>query len=189
MYLLMAKNIVFILFPLVFLFSSCEKRRTPISYELPKDYTGWVTVKFEKKNAPRLQNTSGSYYIKISDDGFAETSSKVEEGWATDEYYWMDNGRKVYLTQNSGENTANIHAESYHTMGFQNFVSPDTLEVGKEVTLPDGGKVTRLDNKGGVKFESGRYLLYTFYVTKKLEDMWDFPNNHLPPISKEHETW
>ncbi len=169
--------------------SSCEKRRTPISYELPKDFSGWVTVKFEKKNAPRLEKVEGKYYIKISNDGFAETSSKVEDGWAADEYYWMDGSKKEYLTQNSGENTSFIHAERFKTLGFQDFVSLDTLEVGKEVTLYDGSKVTKLDIKGGVRFESGRFLLYTFYVSKKLEDMWDFPNNHLPPISKEHETW
>ena len=189
MKLFTAKKAFYFLLLLVFLFSSCEKKRTPISYELPKDYTGWVTVKFEKKNAPKLQKTDGKYYIKISDDGFAETSSSVEDGWATDEYYWMDNGKKVYLTQNSGDNTANIHAEAYKSLGFQEFVNTDTLESGKEVILPDGGKVTKLDNKGGVKFESGRFLLYTFYVTKKLEDMWDFPNKNLPPIPKEHETW
>lgn len=180
---------IFFLLVLVFLFSSCEKRRTPISFELPKDYSGWVTIKFEKKYAPSLKKIDGKYYIKISDDGFAETSSQVEEGWAADEYYWMDGDKKIFLTQNSGENTSNIHSEKYGTLGFQNFVNIDTLEIGKEITLYDGGKVKKLDNNGGVSFKSGRYLLYTFYVSKKLEDMWDFPNNHLPPIPKEHETW
>jgi hypothetical protein len=48
--------------------------------------------------------------------------------------------------------------------------------------------VTKLDDKGGISTKSGRYLLYKFYVSSKLEDIWDF-NNNLPPVPKEHEEW
>jgi len=175
---------------ITFFFASCSgvKRRVPISYELPKGFTGWVTVKYEKQNAPPLERIGGRYIIKISGDGFAETSSKFEDGWAADEYYWLDGGKKVLLQQNTEDKTSRIFGESYSNISYDKFVNPDTLQVGKEITLPDGGKVTKTDDKGGISFKTGRYLLYKFYVNDKLEDIWDFGNN-LPPVPKEHEEW
>ena len=171
------------------MFSSCGKKiRTPISYELPKGYTGWVTVKYEKQNAPPLEKNDGRYLIKISKDGFAETSARMEEGWAEDEYYWLDNGKKVVLSQYTEDKTSRIFGESYSNIGFDKFVDPDTLQIGEEIILPDGGKVTKLDDKGGISFKSGRYLLYKFYVSGKLEDIWDY-GNQLPPVPEKHEEW
>ena len=170
-------------------FSMCRQKRTPISYELPKGFSGWVTVRYEKPNAPPLVQNSEWYHIRISDSGFAETSSVLENGMATDVYYWMDGENKVVLPEYTSENTAMIHAEVYSSVGFENFVSLDTLEIGKEITLPDGGKVTRLDDKGGVSAKSGRYLLYRFYVSEKLKNIQSFANYELPPLPKEHEKW
>jgi hypothetical protein len=179
-------NILFL--QCMFLLSSCEKQRTPISYELPKKYVGWVTIKYEKPGAPPLEKIEGKYHIKINENGIAETSSKVEDGMAEDEYYRMDNGKKVIVEQYSENNTSMIHSDYYVTLGFQEFVKLDTLPVGEQVTLPDGGKVTRLDDKGGVKFKSGRYLLYHFYVSQKPENLDEY-KNHLPPLLPEQEKW
>ncbi len=180
-------GILFLLCLLIF--SSCEKKRTPISYELPKGFVGWATVKYEKKNGAPLEKIDGMYRIRIAADGFAETSTRVEDGMAEDEYFYMDGGKKIILTQYTDKNTSMIHGENYSTLGFQNFVKLDTLPIGKEVNLTDGGKVTRLDDKGGVSFKSGRYLLYHFYVSEKLEDVHDFDNNKLPALPLNHEIW
>jgi hypothetical protein len=171
------------------LFSSCEKKRTPISYELPKNYVGWATVKYEKPNAPPLEVIDGKYHIKFSPRGFAETSSKVEDGLAEDEYFWMDGDKKVNLPQYTDKNTSMIHGDSYSTIGFQNLVKVDTLPIGKEVTLFDGGRVTKLDDKGGVSFKSGRFLLYHFYVSQLPQDVDTFANKYMPPLPPEHEIW
>jgi len=172
-----------------FLFSSCDEKRTPISYELPKDYTGWVTVKYEKKNAPLLEITNGMYHIKISSSGIAETSSQVENGAAEDEYFWMDSNKKVILQQYSEDQKTMIHEDNYSTVSYQSFVKLDTLTVGKEITLPDGGKVTRLDDKEGVSFQSGRFLLYHFYVSWRPESIDFFKDNSLPPLPADQQTW
>ncbi len=173
---------------LLTIFSSCEKRRTPIVYELPFGFSGWVTIKYEKKDALPLKEENGVYHIKISPEGFAETSSKVEDGTAVDEYYWMEGDKKIVLEQITGNNKSKIHGGSYTALGYQNFVKLDTLPIGKEITLYDGGKITRLDDKGGVRFNSGRYLLYHFYVSENLEDVTTF-DNHLPPLPPNHEVW
>lgn len=179
---------IFIFSVFIILFNGCEKKRTPISYELPKKYFGWVTIKYEKPGAPPLEKIDGKYHIKINERGFAETSSKVEDGVAEDEYFWMDNGKKVMVEQYSENNTSMIHSDYYVTPGFQEFVKLDTLPVGEQVTLPDGGKVTRLDDKGGVKFTSGRFLMYHFYVSAAPEDL-DLFKKEIPPIPPEHEKW
>jgi hypothetical protein len=188
---IMAKHkFIFIYLTLMlFIFASCQKNRTPISYELPKDFSGWVTVKYEKPNAPKLEQVDGKYRIKISPDGFAETSSRVEDGWAEDEYFRMNGNEKFILPQYTEDKKTMIHAEGYGSIGSDKFVKIDTLPIGKEITLIDGSKIKKLDDKGGMSFKSGRYLLYTFYVSAKPEDIWDFSNNHLPPAPKEHENW
>jgi hypothetical protein len=175
---------------MLFIFlTSCQKKRTPISYELPKDYSGWVTVKYEKPDAPKLEISDGRYHIKISPDGFAETSSRVEDGWAENEYYWMNGNEKFILPQYTEDKKTMIHAERYGSLGSDKFVKLDTLPLGKEIILVDGSKITKLDDKGGMSFKSGRYFLYMFYVSRKPEDIWDFTNNHLPPIHPSHEKW
>jgi len=170
-------------------FTSCEEKRTPISYELPKNYVGWVTVKYEKKNVPELKSVDGKYLIKISNDGFAETSSRIENGWASDEYYWMDGDKKVVLEQYTEDKKSMIHGEVYVTSGSNDFVNPDTMQIGREYTLFDGSKVTKTDDKNNMSFKSGRPIMYRFYVSRKLEDIWDFSNYHLPPLPKEHEKY
>lgn len=173
----------------IVLFSSCEKRRIPIAYELPINYTGWVTVKYEKPGAPPLKESDGYYKIKISENGFAETSSKIEDGWAEDKYYWMEGEKEYRLSQYTEDKTSMIHGETYHDADYRNFVNPDTLQTGREYIMYDGSRITKLDDKGGMSFKSGRHLLYTFYVSEKPEDIWDFSNQHLPPIPEEHLNW
>lgn len=190
MYLLYHKILFFIILPICcFFLFSCSEKRTTVSYELPKDYVGWVTVKYEKPNAPPLELVNGKYHIKISPSGIAETSSKVENGFAEDEYYWMDGDKKVVLQQYSEDQTTMIHGDNYASVSFQIFAKLDTLPIGKEITLPDGGKVTRLDDKGGVSIKSGRFLLYHFYVSWRPESIDYFNNNNLPALPPEQQTW
>jgi hypothetical protein len=181
-------QLILLALSLVF-FSSCEKKRTPTAFELSRGYTGWVTVKYEKQNAPPLETADGYYKIKISDSGFAETSSKIEEGWAQDKYYWMNGDNEEVLPQYTDDKTSMIHAEVYRNADFKNFVNPDTLQTGKEYILFDDSKITRLDNNGGISYQSGRYLVFTFFVSNKPENVWDFPNTKLPPIPPEHKNW
>ena len=76
------------------MFSSCGKKiRTPISYELPKGYTGWVTVKYEKQNAPPLEKNDGRYLIKISKDGLAFLRVLQKH-----QHEWKKGGQKTNIT-------------------------------------------------------------------------------------------
>ncbi len=190
MFLKRMKNLLLLIFTVSMVFlCSCRKTRTPVSYELPNGYSGWVTIRFEKPGAPPLEFADGRYKIKISENGFAETSSGIEDGWAEDRYYWINDGEEHILPQYMTGNKSMIHSETFKNAGYTSFVNPDTVPLGKEINLYDGSSFTKLDDNGGLSYKSGRYLLYIFYVSAEPEDMWDFSNNSLPPIPPEHQMW
>jgi uncharacterized protein DUF6843 len=164
----------------------CEERRTPNAYELPKNFSGWVTIRYEKPNAPALEKIDGFYLLRVNHSGIFETSSKVAIGMASDEYYWYDGEQKIILPQSSDSNTTRIHAHTYGSADVTNFVRTDTLPVGVEVELYDGSKYTRLDDKGGMSYKSGRFLLEHFYVSAKMEGYWDF---NPPAMPDNHSKW
>jgi len=165
---------------------SCGNKRTPNAYELPKDFTGWVTIKYEKPNAPVLEKINGSYLLRINYSGFFETSSRMEIGMASDEYFWYNRTEKIILPQSSDSNTTRIHAHTYSNADVTNFVKTDTLPVGVEVVLYDGSRYTRLDDKGGMSYKSGRFLLEHFYVSAGMEGYWDF---NPPAMPESHTKW
>jgi hypothetical protein len=67
--------------------------RTPSVYELPDGFTGWVLIEFEKTNYPPVPKQNGKLIFKIGKDGRLFTSSKLEQGWARDEYYYVGTTR------------------------------------------------------------------------------------------------
>src|SRR5438309_134376 len=63
-----------------------EKTRTPVVYEIPSGYVGWVRIDFEQPDAPALPVRSGERIIRIPTSGMLRTSSPFETGVAKDEY-------------------------------------------------------------------------------------------------------
>jgi hypothetical protein len=65
------------------------QRRTPIEYQIPDGYQGWVRVRWAVPGAIPLAR-SGSYLVVAVDaQGNAVTSSPVEDGWARDRYLYI----------------------------------------------------------------------------------------------------
>ncbi|SRR6266478_5115398 len=74
-------------------FGGChEKQRRPNKYLIPQDYTGWVRINYNVKNAAPIPIDDGFYLVKFPRTGLADTSSEAEEGWAGDEYYYYSDG-------------------------------------------------------------------------------------------------
>jgi hypothetical protein len=82
-------------FVCVIAFTACEARRTACVYEVPEGFTGWVFIEFENDGCPPLQNKDGKLVFHLGKDGRLCTSSKMEVGWAKDEYYYVGNSRTV----------------------------------------------------------------------------------------------
>jgi hypothetical protein len=76
-------------------FAGCAKRRMPCVYEIPEGFTGWILVEFERTDCPPLPQRNGKLLLAIDKNGRLCTSSKIEEGWAKDEYYYVGASRRA----------------------------------------------------------------------------------------------
>lgn len=82
----------------VFTSMACaDKERRPDRYLIPDGYVGWVRINYEVDAAPALPLEDGYNLIKISPDGLLNTSSGIEEGWATDEYFYYSGDKRQKL--------------------------------------------------------------------------------------------
>jgi hypothetical protein len=75
--------------------ASCEQARTPCVYEAPEGFTGLVLIEFERSDCPPLQKKDGKLIFHFGKDGRLCTSSRMEEGSAKDEYYYVGNSRAM----------------------------------------------------------------------------------------------
>jgi hypothetical protein len=73
--------------------TSCVKTRTPCVYELPERFTGWVLITFDRTGEPPLPERDGDLIFRIGPDGRLATSSRIEFGWAGDEYFYVGAAR------------------------------------------------------------------------------------------------
>lgn len=72
----------------VFSCSAIRTSRRAVRYLIPQGYIGWICVEFNVQGTPPLPLENGYYLLKFPRDGWLQTSSKVEYGWAKDEYYY-----------------------------------------------------------------------------------------------------
>lgn len=64
--------------------------RRPNRYLIPDGFVGWVRIDYEVEWASGLPVEDGFRVYRIPPSGLLETSSAVESGWASDEYYYVD---------------------------------------------------------------------------------------------------
>lgn len=78
-----------------FLTACLEEKRRPSRYLFPDGYVGWVRIDYNVKDAPALPTEDGFYLLKFPPNGHLQTSTPLEFGSATDEYfYYSSAGRK-----------------------------------------------------------------------------------------------
>jgi len=68
---------------------------------MPEGFVGWVRIDYEVQGAPELPIEDGYRLYLIPSSGHLETSSAIESGWASDEYYYVDssgNREKLKVT-------------------------------------------------------------------------------------------
>ena len=72
-----------------------EKQRRPNRYLIPAGYVGWVRINYKISDTPVLPIEDGFYLLRFQTDGTINTSTYGEEGFASDEYYYIDSyGRR-----------------------------------------------------------------------------------------------
>lgn len=67
-----------------------DKQRRPSRYLIPEGYVGWVRINYRVNDAPLLPLENGFYLLKFEKDGTINTRSEGEDGFASDEYYYVD---------------------------------------------------------------------------------------------------
>ena len=74
-----------------------EQKRRPSRYLVPEGYVGWVRITFRKNGAPPLPIEDNHYLFKFPASGLLETSSDIEYGVGSDEYFYYcgDTRRKI----------------------------------------------------------------------------------------------
>ena len=85
-------------------------KRAPYRFLIPNGYVGWVEVIFAVVDEPGLPIHEGFKIVRFSKEGTLKTSSKLEDGWAKDEYYYYDGDTKQKLSD--GYQTGMINAGS-----------------------------------------------------------------------------
>lgn len=63
--------------------------RRPDRFLIPQNYVGWVLIEYQVKGAPPLTLEEGHDLYRISAQGRLQTSSKMEDGMATDQYFYV----------------------------------------------------------------------------------------------------
>jgi len=100
-------------FLLLVLLSGCigsDSKRAPYRYLIPGGYVGWVEIRFGVLDAPELPVQEGFRVARFSKEGTLNTSSRLQDGWAKDEYYYYAGDTQQKLSD--GYQTGMINAGS-----------------------------------------------------------------------------
>jgi hypothetical protein len=74
----------------VVLFAQCGVTRRSEIYLIPKGFTGWVRIEYGVYGAPTLSEEGRRYLVRVPNQGYVRTSTKFEEGWAIDQFLYVD---------------------------------------------------------------------------------------------------
>lgn len=134
--------------------------RTPRYYYIPKDYNGWVTIRFEKEGAPPLKEVDGALELRIPASGILETSSTLESGWARDAFYWTGDPEEIPRSIDvGGESMRYIHDREETPPDYTRLIL--SMKDGVDTLLWDGSRISK--NGDNVEVRTGRNLLEHFY--------------------------
>lgn len=149
-------------------------KRPNMKYFVPRDYEGWVTIRYEVEEAPALPLVDGEYELYIPNSGILETSNRYQFGWRREEYYFWDGkdpSTAVFMNkwEKQGDETEphghihSLHEQHIDTLDVLAVVEADpSLE---DTTLWDG---TRISIKGEqMDVSTGRDLFQHFYLSKE----------------------
>jgi hypothetical protein len=84
---------------------TCRQQRAAWRYALPPNFSGWVEIEFERSDCQPLTYRGGEVLLLVPPTGRVCTSSRLETGWAHDEFIVMvPGGHTRSLSELPGEN-------------------------------------------------------------------------------------
>ena len=139
-------------------------KRQSRHYIVPKDYAGWVTIKYEKEGAPPLPEVDGAVELRIPENGMLETSTKYVDGWSRDKFFWNAGGNLEEIpksVEHKGEPSRHIHDVEATNMNFDRIILD--LPDGTDTVLWEGTRISKDGDRVSVR--TGRDVLEHFFVT------------------------
>jgi hypothetical protein len=76
--------------------------RHPTKFLIPANYVGWVEVKYGETTATALPMNKGALICRIPAAGVFATSSRLERGWARDEYFYYSSDGSSHELKETG---------------------------------------------------------------------------------------
>lgn len=149
-------------------------------YFIPKGYSGWVTVKFEKAGAAPLPEKDGVVEYHIPENGILETSSKLVTGWSRDEFFWESASGKELIPKkvDCGDQICRwVHDLKETAMSYESLIL--SLPEQSDTLLWDGARISKKSES--VEVRSGRKTMLHFWVSAKPEEFF-YAHDSLPPI-------
>ena len=156
----------------------------PRHYILPEDFSGWVTVKYEKPGVPPFPRENGNLIIEIPESGILETNDQLSTGWGKDVFYRRKMGGLEEIPQwIKVDNVASswIHGKKAENMRLDSitYYLPQTIDT----FLFEGTHISLKNGKGDIN--SGRKVLQHFFVPEKPQDA----GFQTPKLPVEREFW
>lgn len=109
--------------------------RRPDRYLIPEGFVGWVRIDYEVDDAAKLDTEDGFNVYRIPPSGHLQTSSGLEEGWATDEYYYLSpsgSRERIYPSVRGGGGLIWRAVVGYHEIGGTRVLDYRHFFVGPE---------------------------------------------------------
>lgn len=148
-------------------------------YFIPKGYSGWVTIKFEKAGAPALPEKDGAVEYHIPATGILETSSKLVTGWSRDEFFWESQAGTELIPKkvDCGENICRwVHDLKESPMNYESVIL--SLPEQSDTLLWDGARISKRSES--VEVRTGRKTMVHFWVSATPEQFF-YDHDSLPP--------
>ena len=177
--LIIVSGTTFALFMIVFwLFL----KRSNKDYYLPAGFEGWVTVKYGVPGAAPLAAKEGVLQVVISDSGYVETATPLDEGWGRDRYFWVGAGDTVQIpssVKKEGDYYLHLHGHSYQFYSHEALLT--LLPEGADTLLWDGTRIA-MKKEGEVSYQPGDKTLEYFYLSAQPQ-----PIQFVPPQNPSQE--
>ncbi|MEL6670818.1 MAG: hypothetical protein AAFR61_01450 [Bacteroidota bacterium] len=140
-------------------------------YFIPKEYAGWVIIKYNVANAPELPEKDGVLQIIVGEDGYLETSSSLDIGWRRDRFFWLDDNQETPIptsVEKDGAYHIYLHRHKYYARSHLDMLGD--LPVGTDTVLWDGTIISK-ESQGQVNYNPGKKTLEYFYLSAEAEPL------------------
>ena len=143
---------------------------------IPRNYHGWLTVRYSVAEASPLALKDGAQQIIFSDSGYAETSDELIVGWRKDRYFWVNADgsteripASVVVADSIG---IYLHHHAYYAKSHEDLLAG--LPAGTDTTLADETHIVKA-SENNVEYTRGKKTLEYFFLSKNPEPIFFNP--------------